>query len=150
MFIKRYDSSRDEEIHRLFTRSVHESCKGFYTEAELDAWAPEGVDAKLWARGLGNGKTLMAVDNGVLLGFGTVTGECIDKLYVDPDYQGRGIGKLLLSSLEGRNGGEFRVYASKQSRRFFRRQGYKEEMEHYAFIQGQSLLSFLMVKDSRD
>ena len=150
MFVKRYDSSWDGEIYSLFVRSVHESCIGYYTPSQLDAWAPEGGDPGLWARGLAASKTLLAVDNGCLLGFGSILAGNISRLFVDPDCQGRGIGKLLLSSLEGREGGEFCVYASKQSKRFFERHGYKEEMEHYSFYGEEALLTYMMVKEETD
>lgn len=150
MFIKRYDSSWDNEIYSLFVRSVHESCKGFYTEPELSAWAPEEGDPVLWCRRLRNSKTLLAVDRGVLMGFGSALSGSIEKLFVDPEAQGRGIGRLLLSSLEGREGGEFRVCSSKQSRRFFERQGYRTEQEHHIYYGNTALLTYVMVKPETD
>lgn len=149
MLIKRYESSWDEEIYQLFVRSVHEGCSGYYTGKELEAWAPKDGDPALWARGLSYAKTLLALDNGALAGFGSVVSGHITKLYVSPDQQGRGIGRLLLSSLEGRSGGSFQVYASKQSRRFFERQGYKVELEHYSFYGEEPLLTYLMVKEEQ-
>lgn len=150
MLIRRYDSSWDEEIYGLFVRSVHQSCSGFYTEMELDAWAPEDGDPARWCRRLRNSKTLLAVADGTLLGFGSVLAGSIEKLFVDPDHQGRGIGRLLLSSLEGRDGGEFMVYASRQSRRFFERQGYRLEMEHYSYYGDIPLLTYSLVKSDSD
>ena len=146
MVIRRYSEAWDEKIYKLFWRAVHISNKEFYTEAELDAWAPSSADPSQWCRGLLNATSLLAVEGDELLGFGSAVSDYIDRLYVDPDHQGRGIGKLLLKSLEGGRDNEFHTYASKQARRFFERQGYIVEMEHHAFRRGQTLLNYLMVK----
>ena len=91
MFIREYEEKDCKEITELFYNTVHTVNAKDYTAEELDAWTGRSVDYNKWNRSLKEHFTLVAVENGVITGFGDIdsTGY-LDRLYVHRDYQGRG------------------------------------------------------------
>lgn len=46
------------------------------------------------------GYTIVVKDNDKIIGTGTIVGDYISKIYIKPEYHGRGIGKLIVKHLE--------------------------------------------------
>ena len=47
------------------------------------------------------GKVYIAEENGRIAGTGTVNGDNIERVYVRPEYRGKGIGSALMNYMEG-------------------------------------------------
>ena len=124
MRLRRFAASDACAVTDLFYASVHETCAGEYTPSQLSAWAPDDIDPVAWALPLLDSYTLLAEENGAVLGFGNTYLNYIDRLYVHPLYQGRGEGKTILFALEEKCKGEVTVYASDTAKPFFQRMGY--------------------------
>ncbi len=92
MTIREYNPKDIEEITALFYDTVHVICSRDYTKEQLDAWASKDMDREVWDRSLKEHHTLVAVKNGMIVGFGDMddTGY-LDRLYIHKDYQGRGL-----------------------------------------------------------
>ena len=71
-------------VLNLFRTSVHTLCRGEYTPAQLDAWAPEDLDNAPWARRVQCQTFLLAEEDGDLMGFASLEGDYLDLLYVHP------------------------------------------------------------------
>ena len=92
MKLREYRASDCPELTRLFYDTVHSVCAGEYTPEQLDAWADGRPDLKAWARSLSAHDTLVAEEEGRILGFGDMTAEgYLDRLFVHREAQGRGI-----------------------------------------------------------
>ena len=69
----------------------------------------------------------VAVDGSRLLGFAAVSGGWLEQLYVDPDHQGRGLGRALLDDAKRLRPGGLRLHVftrNAPARRFYESAGF--------------------------
>ncbi len=132
-------------IEEIFTRSVLLATTKEYDETERRAWVGNH-DLSWWRESFVEKKTAAAWVNGQLAGFGDAKGSYIDRLYVDPDYLHRGVGKAVLEYLEAGQPLPYEVYASKTARSFFESQGYEVAKENIVERSGVILLNYFMRK----
>jgi putative acetyltransferase len=152
MIIAEYSETNLEEITDLFHRTVHAIDPSIYSEKEKEAWAPAPPDYLVWDQRLSCVKTYMACDNGKIIGFTSIGSPgYIDYFFVDPDYQGKGIGKLLYYHLErfsqDTHTKKLIVEASKVARPFFERMGFILISENQVIVNGQTLTNYTMKKE---
>lgn len=132
------------EVIELFRACVHSSCRADYTPAQLDAWAPENVDKAAWGRDLAGSRTLVAEEDGRILGFANALPGYLDRLYVRRDCQGRGVASALCDALEQ---GAMMVHASQTAKGFFLRRGYRVVESRQVERLGQWLAQYVMRKE---
>jgi putative acetyltransferase len=115
----------------LFHAAVHGIARAHYSQAQVNAWAPEVPDpARFRARGADGRLLLVAVDAGdAPLAYGDVEADGhIDHLFCRPDAAGTGVTASLYAALEaaarGRGIGRLYTEASEPARRFFLKQGF--------------------------
>ena len=149
MIIRQYHSRDCKEITELFYNTVHTVNAKDYTKEQLDAWATGQVDLELWDQSLQAHFSLVAMDAGIIVGFGDIdpTGY-LDRLFVHPDYQGLGIASALCDRLEAAVEGTVVTHASITAKPFFEKRGYRLVKEQQVERQGISLTNFVMVKMS--
>lgn len=126
MVLRPYTSADLEEILTLFYETVHTVNARDYTPPQLYAWAPRTADRARWDRTLREHTSLVAVENGQILGFGDMdaTGY-LDRLYVHKDHQRQGIATALCDALEAAVPAPLlTTHASITARPFFARRGY--------------------------
>ena len=145
MRIRKYQPSDCPRLAELFYQTVHEVNKQDYTKEQLNAWAAGEVDLDAWNRSLLEHYTLIAVEEGEILGFGDIdkTGY-LDHLYVHKDHQREGIASGLCDKLEAHVPGNIRTHASITARPFFQKRGYKVTKEQQVERQGILLTNFVM------
>jgi len=77
------------------------------------------------------GHTIVVKDQDKIIGTGTIVGNYISKIYIKPDYHGRGIGKLIMKCLEKKarsNGIKTIFLASNLSaEKFYKKLGYETQ-----------------------
>lgn len=148
MKLREYRASDCPELTRLFYDTVHSVCAGDYTPEQLDAWADGHPDLEAWDRSLSAHDTLVAEEEGRILGFGDMAADgYLDRLFVHREAQGRGIASALCAALEGRcSAPEFTVHASKTARAFFQSRGYQVVREQKVERRGILLTNFVMVR----
>jgi N-acetylglutamate synthase-like GNAT family acetyltransferase len=149
--IRLFKRSDTEQIARLFHDTVREVNVLDYTMEELEAWAPEDIHYKDWEAACIQKKTLVAEEQGILLGFIQLEEDGhIDCFYCHKDYQGIGIGTMLYNRLEAeaRSQKLDRLYveASITARPFFLKKGFIEIKKQKVAIRGVRLTNFLMEK----
>ena len=88
-------------IYAVHLRAVRETCSRSYRPEQIDAWA-EVLSPDSYAAALHKRVLLVAADDGRVIGFGQFDPAAaeIEAVYVLPERQGQGIGRLLLSALE--------------------------------------------------
>lgn len=127
MRIREYRPSDCGELAELFYHTVHRINARDYSQAQLDVWAPPQRDLGAWNRSFLDHHSLVAVENGSILGFGDIdsTGY-LDRLYVHWAHQGKGIATALCDALEQAvDAPSFTTQASITARPFFEKRGYR-------------------------
>ena len=86
----------------VFHAAVRRGALSRYTPAQVRAWAPDEVDLDRWARCRAEAWTVVAVDDGRVVGFADLTdaGE-LDMLFVHPDAARRGVATALVAAVTG-------------------------------------------------
>lgn len=149
MQIRGYRSGDCEEMATLFYNTVHTVNAKDYPSEQLNVWATGQVDLEQWDRSFQEHISLVAVEDGVIVGFGDIdeTGY-LDRLYVHADYQGRGIATAICDRLESEISGTITTHASITARPFFEVRGYRLIKEQQVERQGIFLKNFVMEKSS--
>ena len=143
MILRAYRGSDLPAILSLFRDTVHTVCARDYTRPQLDAWAPAVPDGAAWDASLLAHRTLVAEENGSILGFADLAEDgYLDRLYVHRDWQGRGVASALCAALPGAR----RTHASITARPFFERRGWRVVREQRVERRGVALTNFVMEK----
>lgn len=70
--IRKYSSSDCEQLAELFYQTVQTVNVKDYTKEQLDVWAIGCVDLEKWDQSFSEHYTVVAVENGVIAGFGDI------------------------------------------------------------------------------
>lgn len=148
MTLRPYRTGDLAAIAALFYESVHTLCRGDYTTEQLGAWATGHIDEKAWDASFRAHHTLVAEENGVLLGFADMTEDgYLDRLYVHPAHTKKGVATALANALEAAcPAAQFTTHASMTARPFFEKRGYRVEQEQQVVRRGVTLTNFVMKK----
>ncbi len=151
MKIRAYRSGDLDAVLSLFRDTVHSACAADYTPAQREAWAPVDLDRDRWSAFLAENIALVAVEDGVLAGFGDLTRDGrVNTLYAGKDWQGKGVGAALLTELETRAATlgltRLRADVSLTARPFFERKGYVATARQRNRRRGEVLVNFRMEK----
>ena len=148
MRLRAYKPEDCEAMASLFYDTVHRINARDYAPEQLSAWATGTVDLAAWNARYLSTTTLVAEENGALLGFANMdkTGY-LDMLYVHADAQNRGIATALCDALERLVEAEkYTTHASITARPFFEQRGYVVVKQQNVPIRGQFLTNFVMEK----
>ena len=147
MRIRLYRPSDCGAMAALFYDTVHKVNAADYTPAQLDAWASGQVDLAAWDRSFREHYSLVAEENGVLLGFGDITLKgYLDRLYVQSGHQRQGVATALCDRLEQAVKGAITTHASITARPFFEKRGYAVVRRQQVERRGVLLTNFVMEK----
>lgn len=148
MELRPYESSDCPALARLFYNTVHTVNARDYTPEQLDAWADGQVDLSVWDASFLAHHTLVAEEDGVILGFADMDGGgYLDRLYVHRDYQGRGVASALCDALEAAcPAAVFTTHTSLTARPFFEDRGYRVLRRQTVLRHGVALDNFVMEK----
>ena len=101
MQLRKYQPSDCAQLAELFYQTVHSVNAKDYTQEQLDAWATGEVDLQAWDASFRAHRTIIAVENGGIVGFGDMDGSgYLDRLYVHKDYQRQGVASAICDELE--------------------------------------------------
>ena len=147
MILREYRPADCPQLADLFYHTVHTVNTKDYTEEQVNAWATGQVDLEAWDRSFREHYTVIAEENGLLVGFGDIdqTGY-LDRLYVHKDFQGRGIATALCNRLEQAVAGSIVTHASLTARPFFEKRGYTVLREQQVERHGVRLTNYVMEK----
>ena len=121
-----------------------------YSPAQLDAWASGDVDEAAWDRSFQSHRTLVAVIQDKIAGFGDMDPDgYLDRLYVHKDHQRQGIATAICDALEqGCDAPRFTTHASITARPFFARRGYTVLRPQVVERRGVLLCNYVMTKEN--
>lgn len=136
------------ELAQLFYHTVHTINAKDYSKEQLDVWATGQIDLENWNQSSQEHYSLVAVDDGIIVGFGDIDRKgYLDRLYVHTDYQRKGIASDICNYLEQAVRGNIVTHASITARPFFDKRGYKVVKEQQVERQGVFLTNFVMIKE---
>lgn len=154
MEIRPYRHEDAEGTYRLLYETVHEINKKDYTLKQLDAWAPEDFDLRLWDERLSSFYTLVAWQKDrkgweELLGFANINEKgYLDYMFVNKDKQNQKVATTLLNRLQeyALEQGISYIWAqvSVTARPFFERRGFYVEKEQTVECRGEKFLNYKM------
>ncbi|MEM7651935.1 MAG: GNAT family N-acetyltransferase [Pseudomonadota bacterium] len=135
----------------LFFRAVHQGAASHYTAEQLNAWAPQPPERNAWEERLQNQSCFMAVQDGVLIGFMTLTESgYLDLAFVEPKMIGKGIAHQIYGALEvfaaSRNLMQLATDASLVAVPFFTRHGWEVVKNQTVERSGVTLKNVSMMK----
>lgn len=146
--IRKYRQSDCKELTELFYNTVHTVNAKDYTKEQLDVWATGQVDLEKWNLSLQKHYSIVAVENGIIVGFGDIdkTGY-LDHLFVHADYQRKGIATAICDQLEQFIKKNITTHASITARPFFEKRGYNVKKEQQVERMGVFLTNYVMIKE---
>lgn len=148
MKIRSYQPPDCKQLAELFYQTIHTVNRRDYTQEQVDAWATGRVDLAQWNRSFLAHDTLVAEQEGIIVGFGDLdaTGY-LDRLYVHKDYQGQGIATAICDRLERTvQTGKVTTHASITAKPFFLHRGYRVLKEQQVIRANVVLTNFVMEK----
>ncbi len=151
MYIRKYTPSDCKQLAELFYNTIHKVCARNYNQSQLDAWATGEVDLDEWNRSLLEHYSVVAVEDGQIVGFGDIDKSgYLDRLFVHAEYQRRGIASAICTELEAAVQTD-RIYthSSLTARPFFESRGYAVLSEEIGVRRGVELKYFIMEKNVR-
>ena len=146
MYLRAYLKSDLKEIIDLFYNTVHAVNAKDYTKEQLDAWAPKKADIEGWGESLLNNRTIIAVENQIIIGFGDIEKSgYLNRLFVDKNFQNIGVGTAILNELE-KDFIKIFVHSSITALAFFYKKGYVLTSECEDTRLGVSLKYYILEK----
>lgn len=148
MFIRKYESTDCKELAELFYNTVHTINAKDYTKEQLDTWASGQVDLEKWDQSFQEHFTVVAVENGIIVGFGDIdTTGYLDRLYIHKNNQRKGIATAICDQLESKVQGKIVTHASVTAKPFFEKRGYKVLKEQQVVRKEIFLKNYVMEKN---
>lgn len=151
MEIRRYRPGEESAVWSVYYAATHESNARDYHPDLLERWAPHDQDIGRWTARLARKNPYVASVEGEIVGMAEIEPDgFIDCFYVHPRWQGRGVGKALLATVESeaaRMGAKV-VWAdvSITAKEFFRSQGFRITESKSNVILGHPAPNFRMEK----
>jgi putative acetyltransferase len=101
MIVREYRKSDLSEISRLFYNTIHQINSRDYTREQIEAWAGEIKNELFWQERFSSYLVYVVEANHIIVGFTNFkTTGYIDCFYVHHQWQGKGIGSLLIKKIE--------------------------------------------------
>ena len=147
--IRPYQANDAEALWHLFFNTVHVVNGRDYSQAQIEAWAPESFDMTVWQNKMTDLQPFVAKLDGLVVGYCDLqTDGLIDHFFCHHEYQGHGIGRKLmnhvLSLAEKRDVSRLYSHVSITARPFYEHFGFTVMNEQKISVRGQELTNYVM------
>ena len=150
--IKRIAEESDlDAILKLFVKSIQETCKNDYSTEQISAWIGSIEDRGKWLDRIREQYFVLVEVDDRLAGFASLKNRShIDLLYVDPQFQRKGIAKYLLNELL-RSTAEAKIttHSSITARPFFEKNGFDVVKENRFKLRSIKVSNYKMSLDRK-
>jgi putative acetyltransferase len=145
--IRPYQSSDGLQVGKLIYDTVRTINRKDYSETQVETWAPDPLIFST----VEESYAYVAEYGEEIVGFGNITSDgYLHRFYVHKDFQGQGIGSLLLEALEKKAKAlglkEIFTEASITAKPFFLKNGYVVEKENVKVLREVSFINYKMKK----
>lgn len=129
MEIRRFRNGDETALFRVFLSSVHNIASHYYSNEQIEAWAPPDMDSEQWASRMQALQPFVVEVDADIAGYADVQPNgYIDHFFVSATYSRKGVGTLLMKCIheEARRlgMGELTANVSKAAEPFFLRHGF--------------------------
>ena len=128
ILIEDFVDGMEKELREVFFSSIRTACVNDYNNAQLEAWAPEAYNKLEWSERIKGIRPFVARLEGKIVGYSDLQQDgYINHFFVHGQYQGRGVGTALMSTIFNRSA-ELETLHSQVSisaKPFFMRHGFK-------------------------
>jgi putative acetyltransferase len=151
MKIRLFAPQDAEQVAQLFHETVREINIRDYSNNQVQAWAPDNIYFRDWAKICSQRFTYVADDQGVIAGFGELESNGhIDCFYCHKNYLRMGVGSQLYSAIEAKAKelGLNRLYveASITAQSFFLKMGFSTICKQQVERRGEIFVNYRMEK----
>jgi len=151
--IRKYESTDAKALADIFYHTIHRINIRDYSEEQVNAWAPSSsLELDGWKHKWSKLAPIVAVIGNKVVGFAEFESKGhIDCFYVHHEYQGRGVGTILMEAIEDEANRKniHLIYAevSITAKPFFESKGFHVSKEQRVIIRGCELINFVMEKN---
>jgi len=151
--IRKYQESDALDLWAIFYHTVRNVNLRDYSQAQIEAWAPDGFSSEIWQRKMNSLSPFVAEIDGKIVGYSDLQEHgLIDHFFCHHEHQGQGVGRQLMEHVlrMGELQGITRFYSevSITARPFYERFGFNVIQEQTIEVRGQKLCNFVMEKFS--
>ncbi|WP_293933305.1 GNAT family N-acetyltransferase [Iodobacter sp.] len=151
LHIRRYRPEDAAELHDLYYTSIHQACQNDYTASQLDGWAPQRFDRGRWLKLLELLNPRIVECKGQLVAYADLQQSgLMNHFFVHGEWQGKGVGKVLLRHLEDLafelKLPEISCFISISGQPFFKSHGFKVDYSLSSEVHGQWIENARMYK----
>ncbi|ACR12697.1 acetyltransferase, GNAT family [Teredinibacter turnerae T7901] len=140
--LRDFVAGEEESLFEVFYSSIHMICSQHYTAEQISAWAPIDLDRALWWRKISAIQPFVVLKENKIVGYSDVQKSgLIDHFFVHGEYQGQGIGNLLMFEAlrRGASVGALHSEVSHTAQPFFQKYGFKPVKKQTVIIRGVAL-----------
>ncbi len=151
IYIRKYNESDARDLWTSFYHTIRNVNSRDYTQAQVEAWAPDAVSPEVWQRKMNVISPFVAEIDREIVGYTDLQEDgLIDHFFCHHEHQGKGVGRHLMEHLlrVGELQGITKFYSevSITARPFYEKFGFKVVKEQTIEIRGQKLRNFVMEK----
>jgi putative acetyltransferase len=152
MTVNTVEADALSDLQNLFYETVTHINRRDYTESQIKAWVTNAFDHEFWSKRFTEQQFFSAHENGLMVGFASVTKKgYLDFMYVHKDYQGKGVGAILLMTIEtfarAQNISTLSSDVSLTARPFFLKKGFQIEKIYIKKMEGEEFTNTMMTKN---
>jgi GNAT superfamily N-acetyltransferase len=149
--IRSFGPSDLKAVRQLIEKTVEVCYGNFFCKEIIEYFGQFHGDVNVLQVAI-QGHTVVAEKAGQIIGTGSVIGDYILRVYVDPDYQKQGIGRLLMNALEqmaaARGKKKVKLRATDLSKKYYEKMGYATVEKNLEGVEnGKELVYYLMEKE---
>ncbi|EGQ7914876.1 TPA: N-acetyltransferase family protein [Vibrio parahaemolyticus] len=151
--IRKYKESDARALWAIFYHTIRNVNIRDYSQAQVEAWAPDNFDPEVWQRKMNSIVPFVAEIDGDIVAYTDLQENgLIDHFFCHHEHQGKGIGRSLMEHVlsVGNQQGIYRFYSevSITARPFYERLGFTLVQGQTVEVRGQTLNNFVMEKFS--
>ena len=151
MRIRRFRAGDEPALLRVHFTAIHEIASRDYTPEQIEAWAPEDLDAELWAQRVRGINPFVVEHDNEVVGYADVQPSgYIDQFFVSGTHARQGIGTLLMDRIHEEAQElclvELTSDVSRTAEPFFARYGFRVVERRFPVRRGVKIPNALMSK----